>query len=164
MGGRGRADGLIVAVAVACGLEPWILADFDSAGHEPYSSPCNVSHVHGEATKKQYVRSYFSTIVHSQVMGAVDCSLSSCSNRRSPAVSQKRMAAQHPSTLGFRRPGVRRLAFPPPRGQEGKQAQIASLLFIALESRIFAYLECGDFPYITRSYILLSDKPSTFLP
>jgi hypothetical protein len=59
MGGRGRADGLIVAVAVAvaCGLEPWIFADFDSADHEPYSSPCNVSHVHGEAAKKHYVRS-----------------------------------------------------------------------------------------------------------
>jgi hypothetical protein len=41
-------DSHIVAVAMACGLEPWILADFDSADHalhEPYSSPCNVSHL-----------------------------------------------------------------------------------------------------------------------
>jgi hypothetical protein len=32
--------------------------------------------------------------------------------------------------------------------QDDLKAQIASLLFIALESNTLAYLGCGDFPYI----------------
>jgi hypothetical protein len=47
--------------------------------------------------------------------------------------------------------------------EEGRQAQIASLLFIALEPRRFAYLGCGDIPYVSRSYIFL-DKLPALLP
>jgi len=137
MGGQGRSDSHIVAVAVACGLEPWILADFDSADHalrEPYLSPCNVlnlTHYRGSTKPVLVLTSPRSPQVFSRY-GGRHCPLSRFSNRRSPpAVSQKRMAAQRPSTLCFIRPGVWRLPSPS-RTRRASQAQITSLPFIAL--------------------------------